>query len=236
MGIKENGGFVCRFLKEQGVSIFGFADMSVVKEAAERGMNYGISFAIALEVFPQITEHAKIEYYSEYERVNNKLREISFLLEKKIREKGFNAYSLAHDRQNEQYRTVIPFKTLATRAGLGWIGRSATLITKEYGNAIRLNGVITDMPLETAEPDYTVRCGDCRRCVEACPANAISGRSWSLDTDRDELVDPFACKAKVIERGKELGLTMCTCGFCIAACPYTQRYITSISENPDATE
>jgi len=39
----------------------------------------------------------------------------------------------------------MPQKTIATRAGLGWIGKTALLITPQFGSAIRLNSVLTDM-------------------------------------------------------------------------------------------
>ena len=48
--------------------------------------------------------------------------------------------------------TVLPHKTVATRAGIGWIGKSALLVTEQYGSMIRISSILTDAPLETAVP------------------------------------------------------------------------------------
>lgn len=216
--------YIIDLLRDKQISLLGFADLSEINSEQRQGLRYGICIAIALNVFPSEGDPT-IDYYNEYIDVNGKLREISLLLEGKIIEKGYNAYSLFRNRQNEDFRTLLPFKTLATRSGLGWIGKSSTLITKEFGNAIRLGGVITDMPFETAAPINTSYCGNCRECVEKCPANAIVGNNWNINTDRNDLVNPFSCKNMVIERGKDMKVTVGTCGICISVCPWTKRYM-----------
>lgn len=118
----------------------------------------------------------------------------------------------------------MPFKTLATRAGLGWIGKSAALITKEYGNAIRLNGVLTDLPIKVGTPVNESFCGECDKCVKHCPGHAITGNTWRLHIDRDILLDAVSCKKTVIERGKVFNVADGTCGICISVCPWTKRY------------
>jgi len=220
----EYNHLVKQFLAEHGINIVTFADLRDIDSQIRFGLNYGICFAIPLDVFPE-TECASEEYYTEYRRINAKLKEISLLVEKRITEIGFSALSLTRNKQNEDYRTILPFKTLATKSGLGWIGKSSLLITQEYGSAIRLNGVITNMPLETTDPIYKSLCGNCRACVDACPAGAIKGVLWEIEKDRDELIDPVKCKRKVIERGKQMGVTVGSCGICISVCPWTKKYI-----------
>jgi len=129
--------------------------------------------------------------------------------------------------QDENFRTPLPFKTLATRAGFGWIGKSAALITKQFGNAIRLNGVLTDMPLQTGTPINESFCGECDECVKNCPGKAITGNSWSLNTDRDNLLNAFECKKVSTERGKIFNVDVGTCGICLTVCPWTKKYINS---------
>ena len=53
----------------------------------------------------------------------------------------------------------LPHKTVATRAGIGWIGKCALLVTEKYGSAIRLTTVLTDMDLETDQPINGSKCG-----------------------------------------------------------------------------
>jgi epoxyqueuosine reductase QueG len=184
---------------------------------------------MALTVFPSPTDTPSPEYYGEYGRVSAELRQASGFLAAQIEKRGFSAYSLAGQRQNEDFTTPLPLKTLATRAGLGWIGKSATLVTPEYGNAIRLGGVLTDMPLAVGGPIGESRCGDCTECAKNCPGNAIMGRNWSPSADRDLLLNAPSCKAAVIKRGGLLGgVTEGSCGVCLAVCPWTKAYISRL--------
>jgi len=226
----ENNIWVEEILKDRNIALTGFADLSEIDADSRRGFRYGIVFAIALTVFPSTLSEPSKEYYDEYHRVSAKLKETSDFLSDKITERGFGAVQ-AGQPQDENFRTPLPFKTLATRAGLGWIGKSAALITKKYGNAIRLNGVLTDMPLKTGTPINSSFCGGCDECVKNCPGKAITGNSWGLHTDRDELLNAPQCKQAVIIRGKKFGVAEGTCGICISVCPWTKKYINAQNES-----
>ncbi|MCL2508642.1 MAG: hypothetical protein FWF05_05655 [Oscillospiraceae bacterium] len=224
----DNNNWVHEVLKDKNIALTGFADLSEIDTETRHGFKYGISIAIALTVLPSVTSKPSKEYYDEYINISAELRAASDFLADAIERRGFNAYSLAGERQNEEFRTQLPFKTLATRAGLGWIGKSAALITKQFGSAIRLNGVLTDMPLKTGTPVSTSFCGGCSECVDNCPGKAITGNSWSVHTDRNELLNARECKKAVAARGRVFHVTEGTCGICIAVCPYTKSYINTI--------
>lgn len=226
----KNNKTIKEFLLDKNIFILGFADLSEVNAESRLNLQYGIVFGIALKIFPSLSDTPSVEYYNEYKSVSKQLRKISYLLENKIQGMGYKAYSLARNHQNEQFKTPLPFKTLATRAGLGWIGKSGTLITKEYGNAVRISGVITDMPFDVGKSVNQSFCGECCECVQNCPAKAIIGSHWNLETERNNLLDPFACNAKVIERGKIFGVTDGSCGICISVCPWTKKYISSLQK------
>ncbi len=81
-------------------------------------------------------------------------------------------------------RTELPHKTVATRAGLGWIGKCALLVTRQFGSAVRLTSFLTDAELECAVPVTQSACRGCTLCVDTCPAGAVSGRQWSTEVDR----------------------------------------------------
>ena len=224
--------WVEEILADKNIALIGFADLSEIDIDARRSFRYGISIAMALSVLPGTSEEPSIAYFNEYRRVSARLKEASRFLTEQIQARGYNALSLwLLDRQDENFCTPLPFKTLATRAGLGWIGKSAALVTKEYGSAIRLGGVLTDMPFETGTPVNASLCGKCMECVKHCPGQAIQGNLWDVHADRDSLLDARACKDAVIERGKIFGKTDGTCGICIAVCPWSRRYFDRISAN-----
>ena len=101
------------------------------------------------------------------------------------------------------------------------------LINKQYGSAIRLSGILTDAPFETATPIIQSLCGRCTACVKLCPAQAIKGHDWSVGVSRDDLVDAPTCR-KVARQRAELGFgraDVTICGKCIEVCPFTKKYL-----------
>ncbi len=72
-------------------------------------------------------------------------------------------------------RGEICWRRAGVRAGLGTYGESGALVTKEYGQAIRLAGVVTTAELTPDAPLKEDVCDHCMRCIEACPVNALSG-------------------------------------------------------------
>lgn len=61
----------------------------------------------------------------------------------------------------------------AEKAGLGWIGKNANLIVPKKGSFFFISEIITDLELDYDPPRDNDFCGDCRRCLDACPTQAI---------------------------------------------------------------
>lgn len=61
----------------------------------------------------------------------------------------------------------------AVQAGLGWIGKNSMLINKTHGSYFFIGEIITDVELEYDSPFQQNYCGSCRRCIDACPTQAI---------------------------------------------------------------
>lgn len=127
------------------------------------------------------------------------------------------AVKVAQQLEAEGYQSVgklktglLPHKTVALRAGLGFIGKNNLLITPEYGCALMLGKVLTTAPFRaTSQPPQTPECGDCRLCAEKCPTGALLGTTWSADKTREEIITRKLC-------------TLCL--NCMVFCPYTEGY------------
>jgi ferredoxin len=113
-------------------------------------------------------------------------------------------YGAADPRHN------ISYKKAAVLAGLGAVGRSNLLIHPQWGPWLRLRTVVTDAPLALdARVDFSP-CGDCRRCVEACPSGALSDTGFARD--KCEIGGP-AGAVRISPHGK------INCEECVRACP-----------------
>ncbi|MCK6692363.1 MAG: tRNA epoxyqueuosine(34) reductase QueG, partial [Thermoanaerobaculia bacterium] len=68
----------------------------------------------------------------------------------------------------------------ARRAGIGWNGRHTLTIHPRRGSFFFLAEIICDLPLLYDDP-IRDHCGTCRRCIDACPTDAISPEGYFLD-------------------------------------------------------
>ena len=68
----------------------------------------------------------------------------------------------------------ICWRRAGVKAGLGSYGENGLLITKEFGSAIRLAGLLTSAPLKADTALGEDICDHCMRCLEVCPAGALS--------------------------------------------------------------
>ena len=60
----------------------------------------------------------------------------------------------------------------AVKAGLGWIGRNGLLIHRRLGSFVFLSELITNLEVDDS-PEFPNRCGNCTRCIDACPTGAL---------------------------------------------------------------
>ena len=74
-------------------------------------------------------------------------------------------------------------KAWAARAGLGWIGKNTNLIALAHGSFFFIGELIIDLPLEPDEKIVRNHCGNCTRCIDACPTHAIV-QPYTVDARR----------------------------------------------------
>ncbi len=128
------------------------------------------------------------------------------------------AVKVAEQLDSEGYKSLaklktgrLPHKTVALRAGLGFIGKNNLLVTEQYGCALMLGKVLTTAPFKTeSKMPKEPQCGDCNICVDACPTESLKGKTWSITTSRDEIINRKLC-------------TLCL--KCMVQCPYTEKYL-----------
>ena len=170
------------------------------------------------------------EYLKELVSLNARLDELGMKCEGFLIDEGYDAYAQTKKRLGTDFGEFnsfeLPHKTIATRAGLGWIGKSALFTTLKYGSALRISSVLTNAALDFGEPILKSKCGKCMECRDACLGGAISGLEWNYKLKRNDFYDDKKCEKYALKVSEEnLGKPDTVCGKCIFACPHTQRYI-----------
>ncbi|NDV64894.1 4Fe-4S dicluster domain-containing protein [Bacteroides sp. 224] len=214
-------------LKQHEIEFIHFVDISGLVEKQNRGFSSAILFGVKCspEYLKRVSDNPNYvpdmvarNYFDDDEHYAHEMDmyRISDLLADFIEKNGYSAYSLSDDNQIttnnfEGNKSMLPLKTLATHAGLGWIGRNNLLVNKEYGCCQTWGGVLTDMPLNTVLNSLpAVQCGNCQICLDVCEPKALKGTVWQSGIEREKIIDVDKCT---------------TCLKCMVHCPWTQRYM-----------
>ena len=118
---------------------------------------------------------------------------------------------------------------VAQRAGIGFIGKNGLVISKEFGSYMFLGELITNLDIEPDQPvDYG--CGDCNRCVTACPTSCLIG-DGSMNAKRCLSFQTQDKGVMELEFRKKIKTVIYGCDICQICCPYNKGL-----DNPLATE
>lgn len=111
-------------------------------------------------------------------------------------------------------------KAWAERAGIGWRGKHTNVIRQGAGSWFFLCEVITDLDLEPDAP-ATDHCGTCRRCIDACPTEAIT--PYGVDGSRCISHLTIELKGAIPEEfaGRMAGWAF-GCDICQQVCPWNR--------------
>lgn len=216
---------VKNYLLELGASKVGFADVNgLAKQFID--LPNGISLVLKLpkKAMYLVKEEEYETYWKCFHSQIDAMTEIALKGEEHIKNLGYEAFALTMNRNEcdmEKLLSILPYKTIATKSGLGWIGRSALFVTPEYGSAVVLGAILTDMPMEFDEPITDSECDDCTNCQDACPVNAINPQKWNDRLKREDIIDIETCREYIMDQYKAgLGCTKC-----MSECKRTQEYL-----------
>lgn len=111
----------------------------------------------------------------------------------------------------------------ARRAGLGWQGKNTLLIRRGLGSFCFIGILISTLEPEQFDlPFTTSHCGNCTRCVDACPTGALI--PGELDARKCISYHTIENKGEYPEEIKEnAGLRIFGCDICQEVCPWNQR-------------
>jgi epoxyqueuosine reductase QueG len=218
---------VSSFMYSLSVDHLGFADLrTACAEIREYygdkwdSYPYAVSFGVNIPspVADEILTAPSHTYLYYYNAINIKIDQGALALTSLLVKMGFKAYPIpASQRTGEKLSSIFSHRLAASLAGLGWIGKSCSLITLSNGPRIRLGTVLTDAPFECGRA-LSSRCGNCTVCFDKCPAKAIKGRVYSLGEPLEKRLDAVACDEYLQAARRSFGKR--ACGICMAVCPY----------------
>jgi epoxyqueuosine reductase len=202
------------FIRSLGIDLVGIADLRTLE-----GMPIGLPLEAShfFKIYPRA-----IVLGAQLGKMGKKAlgREVSAFLEKAglqafqiLEENGYRGVIVHIDEEYDPVRRygLMSLKVLAKAAGLGWQGRSLLIISPEYGPIHRLIAILTNMPLKADKP-ISNRCGYCSRCIDYCPARALT-------------LVPFKDHPK--SREQVLDIKTCwgddACLVCLSVCPWVKK-------------
>ncbi len=217
-------------MKEEHYYSYRGRDENTSGEQIDNFHKYGIVFAVEMDkelidLAPQFEEIlATVKGYID-------VSVIGMWLSYYIRLLGYEA----RNHMDGNYLSIVPL--VAEDAGLGEIGRSGILITKEFGPRVRLGVVTTDMPLITdVKEEFGVKelCSICGKCAITCIGNAIpKGKIKETDDKLRWKIDAEKCYKVWRQVGTD-------CGICLSVCPFSQsiphELVEQIKDSKDARD
>ena len=191
-------------IKDKGADFVHFVDISMLPIDTIEKYTCAILFGKAIS--KEYIHALKAGQKPRTKEVINTERKMNVLAEKvagRLEAEGYNSVA-------KLKFGVLPHKTVALRAGLGFIGKNNLLVTDRYGCAVMLGKVLTTAPFMTmSEVPKESQCGDCSVCVDVCSSKSLRGKTWDITTTRDEMMVRKRCTA---------------CHQCMLRCPYTENY------------
>jgi epoxyqueuosine reductase len=177
------------------------------------GLNYGPD-QDPLESAPP-ADRANISVYARHRDYHDVLKKRLKALARWIAETHGTAVKVFVDT------APVMEKPLAEAAGIGWQGKHTNLVSRSLGSWLFLGEVFLalDLAADAAESDH---CGECRRCLDACPTGAFPA-PYRLDARRCISYLTIEHKGPIpLELRPLIGNRIYGCDDCLAVCPWNK--------------
>ena len=180
-----------------------------------------ISVLLGYKPSQRMVGKAKIAQYAYGQDYHERVKEMLYRLIATIRE----AYP---DFEAKPCVDTVPIsdRAWAVRAGLGWRGRNTLLVNPELGSYCYVGELVTTAEVDEYDRQIENGCGECHRCVEACPNGCLvplkNGGYWN-DARRCASYHTIENRAETLPDDVRLSGYAFGCDCCQLVCPYNVR-------------
>ncbi len=116
-------------------------------------------------------------------------------------------------------------RNLARQAGIGWTAKNTCTLNQQLGSMLFLCCIVTSLEVAAASrPAPAIdRCGTCRRCIEACPTEALIAPG-QMDASRCIAYLTIEKRGPIPEELRApIGRQVFGCDICQEVCPWNQK-------------
>jgi epoxyqueuosine reductase len=131
------------------------------------------------------------------------------------------------DFESRSYVDTGPLieRDLARQAGIGWTAKNTCTLNQQLGSMLFLCCIVTSLEVAPASrpAPATDRCGTCRRCIEACPTDALIAPR-QMDASRCIAYLTIEKRGAIPEELRApIGRQVFGCDICQEVCPWNQK-------------
>lgn len=112
------------------------------------------------------------------------------------------------DSDRLEGRGLLSMRHAAQLAGIGSMGKNSLIINERFGNMINIGAILTNLDLESDPLAPELCLANCRRCLDSCPQQALSGLT----------VNQKECRVHTYTQN-DRGFSVCNCNQCRLVCP-----------------
>ena len=182
----------------------------------------GLNYYIDTERVPKDISIARYGWGNDYHKI----------IEKKLKKIG---QFLKYERPNSKWKICVDTsafldKAWAEEAGIGWIGKNSNIINSRIGSWMFLGHLLSTEALEADEPSKPI-CGECEKCIEACPTKAIE-EPFIVNSNKCLAYHTLENREKELPKNivKKMGSWIAGCDICQEVCPWNLQKIPTTTE------
>ena len=123
-------------------------------------------------------------------------------------------------------------RDLARQAGIGWTAKNTCTLNQQLGSMLFLCCIVTSLEVAaTSRPTPAAdRCGTCRRCIEACPTDALIAPR-QMDASRCIAYLTIEKRGPIPEELRApIGRQVFGCDICQEVCPWNAKASNAVSD------